>query len=65
MLQTKDMTKRRQIYGYFLNFIIFINTITFEVCVGAHIGFKNIIDNLLTLILKAKFGQYMIDASVH
>ena len=49
---TQTPTKRLKIDGSFLNLIVFINTITFEVCGVAQNGFLNIVDNPHTSNLK-------------
>ena len=51
---TKDPTKKRQIDGSFLNFILFINITTFEVLGVDHMVFY-LVDNALTFTLKVSF----------
>ena len=47
--------KEGGIDGSFPNLILFIDTITFEVCGVAQNGYLNIVDDPLTFILKASF----------
>ena len=51
------MKNRRQIDGYFVDFILLMNTITFEVCGGSHNIFYYLVYKPLTFILKENVGN--------